>query len=198
MTKERVARVTAVMGLSIFGFFAGACRRNAPVESDAQVARVVKDTASVVVVRKETAHTHASFPNARAFQLREPGQRDSLRATVRRERQLWLAGNVRDYEFLLRVDCFCPGKQGWLLMEVRNGRLVRASDNSGKSVPLNDWNTFSVEGLFDNLERKADIDGMVEVAFDPRWHFPAYVNSTAIPGPDRWAIIETRGFRRLP
>jgi hypothetical protein len=56
----------------------------------------------------------------------------------------------------------------------------------------------SLEGLFDNLERKVDIDGVVKVAFDPRWHFPGYVNSIALPGPDRWAIIETRGFRRLP
>lgn len=198
MTRERVARVTAVIGLSISGFLAGACRRTAPVKSDAQVARVVRDTATVVAVLDEPARTRVSFPNARAFQLREPVQRDSLRATIRRERQLWRAGNVRDYEFLLRVDCFCPGKQGWLLMEVRSGRLVRASDNSGKSVPLNDWNTLSFEGLFDNLERKADIDGVVEVAFDTRWHFPAYVNSIALPGPDRWAIIETRGFRRLP
>jgi hypothetical protein len=188
---------TAVIGLSILVLFAGACRRAAPVQSDAEIARVVKDTAAVAV-RKEPVQTRVSFPTARTFRLREPGQRDSLRAALRRERQQWRAGDIRDYEFLLRVDCFCPGKQGWLLMEVRNGRLVRASDNSGKSLPLNDWNTLSFEGLFDNLERKVDIDGVVEVAFDPRWHFPAYMNSIALPGPDRWAIIETRGFRRLP
>ena len=198
MTKERVVRVTAVIGLSISGFIAGACRRTAPVERDAEVARVGKDTPTVVAVLDESARTRVSFPNARTFRLREPGQRDSLRATLRRERQLWRAGSVRDYEFLLRVDCFCPGKRGWLLMEVRSAQLVRASDNSGKSVPLNDWNTLSLEGLFDNLERKVNIDGVVEVAFDPRWHFPAYVNSIALPGPDRWGIIETRGFRRLP
>lgn len=198
MTRERVARATAVISLSILGLFAGSCRRATPVKSDAQVARVAKDTAAVVAVLDEPARTRVSVPNARTFKLREPAQRDSLRAMVRRERQLWRAASVRDYEFLLRVDCFCPGKRGWLLMEVRSSRLVRASDNSGKSVSLNDWNTLSFEGLFDNLERKADIDGVVEVVFDPRWHFPAYVNSIALPGPDRWAIIETRGFRRLP
>src|SRR5687768_9096811 len=198
MAKKRVVSVTAALCLSVFGLFGGACRRTAPVQRDTEVARVVKDTAAVVALRREPAHTRVSFPDARTFQLREPGQRDSLRATLRRERQLWRASKLRDYEFLLRVDCFCPGKQGWLLIEVRSGQLVRASDNFGKSVPLNDWNTLSFEGLFDNLERKVDIDGVVEVAFDPRWHFPAYVNSIALPGPDRWAIIETRGFRRLP
>lgn len=84
------------------------------------------------------------------------------------------------------------------MMEVRGGRLVRASDSTGRSVALNDWNTLSIEGLFDDLEGKVDMDGVVQVAFDPRWHFPAYVSTARLPGPDTWGIIEARELRRVP
>jgi hypothetical protein len=82
-------------------------------------------------------------------------------------------------------------------MEVRNGKLLRASDTAGKSAALNDWNTLSIDGLFDHLERTADIDAVVQVAFDPRWHFPAYVSTVVLPGPDRWGIIEARELRPI-
>ncbi len=110
---------------------------------------------------------------------------------------LWRAGSPRDYRFLLRVACFCPGVRGWLLMEVRSDRPLRAWDRTGNAVALTDWNTLSIDGLFDNLERSADRDGLVQVAFDPRWHFPAYVRTVALPGPDAWAIIEARGLRPI-
>jgi hypothetical protein len=80
-------------------------------------------------------------------------------------------------------------------MEVRSGLPLRAWDMASKSVPITNWNTFSIDGLFDQLERTAGIDGVIEIAFDPRWHFPAYVSTVALPGPDRWSIVEARGFR---
>lgn len=184
-------------GLLVLGFSSGACHRTAPVERKAEVDRVAKDTAGVVAVFDEPARTSASVSKARTFKLREPGQRDSLRATVGRERDQWRATNLRDYQFLLRVECFCPGRKGWLLMEVRSGRLIRASDSTGKSVAFNE-NTLTIEGLFDNLEQKVDIDGVVDVAFDPRWHFPAHVSTIRLPGPDNWSIVEARGIRRIP
>lgn len=188
----------AFVGLLVFALFPVACRRTTPVQRNVDVGPVVKDTAKVVTRREERALTSVPIAGARTYKLRDPGQRDSLRATLRKERELWRANNLRDYQFLLRVDCFCPGRRGWLLMEVRNSRLLRASDSTGKSAALNDWNTLSIDGLFDNLERKVDIDGVVQVAFDPRWHFPAYVSTVALPGPDRWSVIEARGLRRIP
>ena len=131
----------------------------------------------------------------RSFDLRTPGQRDSLRATLRRERALWSAGGARDYRFLLRVGCFCPGTRGWLLMEIRSGQLLRAWDKTGKAVPISDWNTFSIDGLFDNLERSLDRSSLVAIAFDSRRHFPTYVRTVALPGPDSWGIIEARGLQ---
>lgn len=188
----------ALVGLLVLGFSPVACRRPAPVQRNADVDPVVKDTTGVVAIFKEPALSRVPIAGARTFRLRDPVQRDSLRATVSRERELWRANNLRDYQFLLRVDCFCPGRRGWLLMEVRGSRLLRAADSTGKSVALNDWNTSSIEGLFDDLERKVDIDGVVRVAFDPRWHFPAYISTVRLPGPDTWGIIEAREFRRLP
>lgn len=197
----------ALVGLLVLGFFPFACHRTAPVQRNPDVRRVVKDTAGVgpvvkdkagvVPLLEDTALVSVSFAGARNFKLRNPGQRDSLRATLRKERALWRARSPRDYQFMLRVQCFCPGTLGWLLMEVRRGEPLRAWDTAGKSVALTNWNTFSIDGLFDNLERKVDVDGEVQVGFDPRWYFPAYVSTITLPGPDTWGIIEARGLRPI-
>lgn len=197
MTKERVGTVIAAIGLLVLGPISAACHRTAPAQRNADVVPVVKDTA-VVSIFKEPVRTGVPVGEGRTFRLRDPGQRDSLRATLRKERELWRAGGVRDYQFLLRVGCFCPGTRGWLLMDVRRGQLLRAWDNAGKPAAITDWNTLSIDGLFDNLERKGDIDGVVQVAFDPRWHFPVYVSTVRLPGPDNWSVVEAREFRRIP
>ena len=173
-----------------------ACHRTAPAQRDADVAPVVRDTAGVDAPLKETGL--GGVPSAaRTFKLHALGQRDSLRATLRKERALWQTGSPRNYQYWLRVGCFCPGTRGWVLMEVRRGQPLRAWDRAGKSVALTDWNTFSIDGLFENLERTVDIDGEVQVAFDPRWHFPVYISTVRRPGPDQWSIIEARALRPI-
>jgi hypothetical protein len=97
----------------------------------------------------------------------------------------------------LRVGCFCPGARGWQLMEVRIGEPLRAWDRTGRSVPLTDWNTVSIDRLYDNLEQAVDRDREVQIAFDPRWHFPTYIRTRAMLGPDAWSNTEARAFRRL-
>ena len=156
--------------------------------------RIAQDTAGVLASFNDTGHV-VSFPEARTFRLQMPGQRDSLRRALSRERALWRANSLSNYRFLLRTGCFCPGRRGWLLIEVHTGQPVRAWDRAGRSAPLSDWDTFSIDGLFDMVERSADRDAAVQVGFDPRWHFPTYVYTRALPGPDMWAIIEARGFR---
>lgn len=178
--------------LLMLGLLAIACHRRAARDnSEARVEPVVRDTVFRDTLREQSAS------GARGFDLRRPGQRDSLRAAIRKERALWAARGPRDYQFLLRVSCFCPGQKGWLLMEVRDRRLVRASDSNGKPVALADWNTFSVDGLFDHLEGWVGRNGSVEVMFDPRWHFPSRIRSTAFPGPDTWSNMETSAFQPL-
>jgi hypothetical protein len=186
----------ALAGLLALGFLPVACHGAVPVKKNAGVGPVVQDTAGVVPFFKDTALVTVSSAEARTFNLQTPGQRDSLHAALRKERELWRASSPLGYRFLLRVGCFCPGR-GWLLMEVRRSQPLRAWDRAGRAAALSDWNTFSIDGLFDNLERSVDRDGVVQVAFDPRWHFPAYVRTVALPGPDAWTIIEARGLRPI-
>jgi hypothetical protein len=147
---------------------------------------------SVIPLFKDTVVTSVFSTDGQIFKL--PEQRQALLTTLRKERGLWQAKKPRDYRFLLRVACFCPGPRGWLLMEVRDGKLLRAWDRTGEAASLSDWSTFSIDGLYDNLER-TDIKGQVQIAFEPRWHFPKYVYTVVRPGPDTWSIIEAQGFR---
>jgi hypothetical protein len=193
----------ALSALLVLGVFPVACHKNVRVHTNVgdpvikdtvRVVAPVTDT-SVIALFRDTAVTSVFAAEGQIFKL--PGQRQALRATLRKERELWQARKPRDYKFLLRVGCFCPGTRGWLLMEVRNGQLLRAWDRAGKSAALTDWNTFSIDGLYDNLERSADINGEFRIAFDPRWHFPKYVSTVVAPGPDAWSVVEVRGFRPI-
>ena len=202
----RARAAIALCVLSAPGVLSASCHKTARVQRNDDVTPVIKDTArvrvvapltdpSVIALFKDTVGARFFPAEGQTFKLRTPAQHQSLRATIRKERELWQAGKPRDYRYLLRVECFCPGTRGWLLMEVRSGRLLRAWDRTGKSVGLTDWNTVSIDGLYDNLERSADINGEVQIAFDPRWHFPRYVRTTALPGPDSWSITEARALR---
>jgi enterochelin esterase family protein len=191
----------------VLGAFPVACHRNVSVQSNHNVGPGIKDTTrvfarltdtSVIALFKDTAIASVFSAEGQIFKLQTPGQRESLRATLRRERELWQAAKPSDYKFLLRVGCFCPGTRGWLVMDVRSNQALRAWDRAGKSAALSDWNTFSIDGLYDNLERSTSINGQVQIAFDPRWHFPKYVSTVVLPGPDAWSITEVRGFRPSP
>lgn len=209
MIRARTRRALAT--LLVLGVFAVACHKNARVQRSADVGHVIKDTAGVVAPITDTPipATDSSTPtlfkdtgvvnvfSSEGQTFATPGQRESLRATLKKQRQLWQAKKPRDYRFLLRVGCFCPGTRGWVLMEVRSSQPLRAWDRTGKPAALTDWNTLSIDGLYDNLERSADINGQVRIAFDPRWHFPRYVYTVALPGPDSWSTTEVRGFRPI-
>jgi len=164
-----------------------ACHSPAGAQKKSVITPFFKDT---------TRGNGLGVPAGKEFDLRVPAQRDSLRALLGKERQLWRANRPRAYRFLLRVGGFCPGARGWLLMEVR-GPQLRAWDPAGKPAPLVDWNTFSIDQFFDSLEGSLDRTGTVLVNFDPRWHFPTYVRSVALPGPDAWSIVEARALRPI-
>ena len=186
--------------IALAGMFVLAFQPVAPsaafVDENAAVGRVVEDTIRIVAYFKDTVLVAVSESKARTFGLRTQRQRDSLRAVLRRQRAQWRARRPPDYRFLLRVACFCPGVRGWLLLDVRKSQPLRAWDPTGKVAAISDWNMFSIDGLFDNIERSIDRDNVVQVAFDPRWHFPAFVHTVALPGPDMWATIDARALRR--
>lgn len=173
------------------------CHRAVPRTEDVPVKENVPVNTSISGFFEDTAGVTPGAPaGSRTFNLQTPGQRDSLHTEIRRQRELWAAGGARDYHFLLRASCFCPGQQGWVLLEVRDGKTVRGWDKRGKPVPLTAGNTYSIDGLFDLLEQKADRDDVVEVDFEDRRHYPAFISSDARVGrPDDWGLLEVRGFR---
>ncbi|MFN2637586.1 MAG: histidine phosphatase family protein [Gemmatimonadaceae bacterium] len=168
------------------------------VDQNVVVGPVVRDTAgTIAALFKDTTATNVFATEGHTFRLQTAEQRRSLHATLRAERKLWEAARPRNYEFLLRVGCFCPGTRGWQLIEVRADAPLLARDRTGEAVAVTDWNTFSIDRLYDNLERSADNDSEVQIAFDPRWHFPSYVRTNTPPGPDSWSVIEARALRPI-
>ena len=205
--KARATLLTALIGLSALTI---ACHKHAetrmPARTDVVVPPppVIRDTVrivapttdpTVVAIFKDTGVVNVLGREGRFFPLRTPAERASLRAALKKERALWQARKPSSYRFLLRVGCFCPGVRGWLLMDVRSGQPLRAWDRTGRAVALTDWNTLSIDGLFDSLEKTTDTNGEARIAFDPRWHFPIYVSISALPGPDMWSLIEARALR---
>jgi hypothetical protein len=175
-----------------------ACGHPAPAGDQPRLPPPVRDTSVVAAPVADPLFADSGVGPVTAgggtFDLQIPGRRDSLRTVLANQRAAWETARPRDYRFLLRVQCFCPGQRGWLLMDVQ-GDALQAWDRSGRPVPLTDWNTLTVNGLFYMLDQAARRDALVEVGFDRRWHFPATVRTRARRVPDTWSIVEARGFR---
>ena len=199
------ARVRIFLARSIaLGVIPLACHRQSPAQRQPEVRREVKDTTRNVAIRDPSVAalfrdttTGLYSARGRTFRLQTAADRKSLRAAIKKERELWRSVKPSDYRFLLRVGCFCPGTRGWQLMEVRGGMLLRAWDTTGRAATLTDWNTLSIDGLYDNLELVADRNLEVQIAFDPRWHFPVYVRGSGSRMPDTWSIIEAQALRPI-
>ncbi|HJP60984.1 MAG TPA: DUF6174 domain-containing protein [Gemmatimonadaceae bacterium] len=160
--------------------------------------RVVDDAPgdpAIAALFSDTTPSNA-IPEGRDYRVQNAAERQALQATLRRERALWQAAKPAAYRFLSRSDCFCPGPQGWLLVEVRPGQLLRAWDKRGRVVDPRQWYTFTIDNLFDNLERVNDQQSQVQIAFDQRWHYPRYLRTSMI-FPDGWGVTQIRGFHPL-
>jgi len=190
-----------------------ACHSSRPAQKNPGVTTVARDTTTVsrdttrvvtVVDRsvaaffKDTTPSQIFYARGRIFRPKEPTLRKELVATLKRERALWRSKKPSHYKYLLRVACFCPGTRGWLLVEVDNARVLRAWYPSGKSAELTDWNTISIDALYDNLDHAGDNNFEVQIDFDPRWHFPTYIRTSGARMPDSWSIIDARALRPIP
>jgi len=186
------------------------CHRNRPAQRDTRVTTVTRETTTVgrdttgVVDRsiaaffKDTTPSNVFYARGRIFRPQEPTLRKEFVATLKRERALWRSKKLNHYQYLLRVACFCPGTRGWLLVEVENGRVLRAWYPSGKAAELTDWNTISVDALYDNLELMGDKNFEIQIDFDSRWHFPTNTRASGARMPDTWSIIDARALRPIP
>lgn len=132
----------------------------------------------------------------RAYNVQNPSERQSLQATLTRERGLWRAAKPQAYRFLMKSMCFCPLRPQWLLLEVRAGRQTRAWDNTGKLTTDGNWTDFNVDMLYDNLSRLNDQMSGVQIAFDERLHYPRFLRTSMIY-PDGWSLMWIRALRPI-
>ena len=151
---------------------------------------------TIAALFKDTTASNAFVGEGRDYKVQDPAERQALQATLKRERALWQARRPREYRFLSRSDCFCPGPQGWLLVEVRANQSLRAWDRMGRQVDPRQWYTFTIDNLYDNLERINDQQAQVQIAFDERLHYPRYLRTSMIY-PDGWGITQIRALRPL-
>jgi len=127
--------------------------------------------------------------------VQNPAERQALETTLARERALWNAAKPRDYRFLTRSECFCPGPTRWLLLEVRHDQPVRVWDANGRPVETTAYR-LNIDALFDNLARFPAALTQVQIAFDDQWHYPRFLR-TSMAYPDGWSIVVVRGLHPL-
>jgi hypothetical protein len=153
-----------------------------------------RDPAIAALFRDTLPSTRYSA-EGRTYNVQNPAERKALEATLARERALWDAAKPRDYRFLARSECFCPGPTRWLLLEVRHNQAVRVWDASGRRVETT-AGSLNIDALFDNLARVRDPLTQVQVAFDEEWHYPRFLR-TSMAYPDSWSVVVVRGLHPL-
>ena len=120
-------------------------------------------------------------------------ERDSLLGELAVRREAWRVRQINSYRIQVAAGCFCPWPQTPAIIEVRRGRVVALFDTAGKSLgtPREPWSLYTVEGLFDAVEQAARNNDVVQVAYDPRYHYPAQVRGDLKIGlPDDWFWIK--------
>jgi Family of unknown function (DUF6174) len=165
------------------------------VDREKSVERGIGDP-KIAAMFKDTAPSTAFSAEGRTYDVQRPAERQALRDALMRERRLWQGSKPANYRFLFRSDCFCPGPQGWLVLDVRAGRPGQAWDRTGRPVARNDWTTFNIDQLFASFDRGNDQLSQVQIAFDERWHYPRFLRTSMIY-PDGWSIIQIRALQPL-
>jgi len=91
--------------------------------------------------------------------------RDSLLRDVQVRRAAWRARGILDYRVRIAMRCFCPFSPPAIL-EVRGGIPVALRDSMGHPAgPPLQPHAFTIEALFDLIERAAQDDALVEVSY---------------------------------
>ena len=150
----------------------------------------------IVAMFKDTTRSTAFSAEGKTYNVQKPAERQAFRNALNRERRLWQTAKPANYRVLFRSDCFCPGPQGWMVLDVRPGRPSRAWDKTGRLSARNDWTQFNIDQLFDSFNRDNDQLSQVQIAFDERWHYPRFLRTSMIY-PDGWSIIQIRALQAL-
>jgi Family of unknown function (DUF6174) len=137
--------------------------------------------------------TQVTLPQRESTGALTRAERDSLLSGVAARRAAWRARHISDYQIEIAVGCFCPWPSHPAILEVRNGVAVALSDTLGKTMGKlrEPWSLYTVEGLFDAAEQGARRDDVVEVAYDPRYDYPARIRGDLKVGlPDDWFWVK--------
>lgn len=112
----------------------------------------------------------------------------------------WEAAELVDYEFEMRVVCFCPPEYlDWHRVRVGNGAIVAvANAATGQPVPQDRWDEwYTVPEIFDRIRQfiASDIYGRVEASYHPALGFPQDANLIAHQGvADAGMTFQVRAF----
>jgi hypothetical protein len=120
-------------------------------------------------------------------------ERDSLVREFEVHRAAWRARQLGDYQIEVAAGCFCPWPGNPAILDVRSGVVVALRDTSGKSMgkPREPWSLYTVEGLFDAVERGVRGSDVLEVAYDPLYGYPALIRGVGKVGlPDNWFWVK--------
>ena len=118
--------------------------------------------------------------------------RDSLLQEVRSRRAQWQARHITHYRIRVAVQCFCPWPHNPGVLEVRDGTPVALHDTTGKSLgaPREPWSLYTVERLFDFIERGASTYDVLQVTYDSSFGYATSVGGDAKVGQfDDWFSV---------
>ncbi len=170
-------RVTYLVGLATV--IAGACHP-APAPRDVEVrsgwSTVACDTPSAPTFRRTSGALG-------------PAERDSLLRDLESRRAAWQARHVTAYRLRIVETCFCPPAPPGVV-EVRDGIVVAAFDTAGRSAPalVSRLSSYTVEGLFNVIERTLRSGELLEVSYDACLGFPTAIRGN-MRNVDSWFQI---------
>lgn len=127
-----------------------------------------------------------------------PAQRDTLLQDVRARRAAWRARGITDYRVRVAVGCFCPWPQTPAVLEVRGGVAVALRDTAGRpfGAVREPWSLYTVEGLFDAIERAAGGADVVQIGYDACLGYPTTLRGDRTASrPDDWFWVVASDLR---
>jgi len=163
-----------------------ACHPRAPVRADEPSRPELsapRDTAARETAPREPQRSSGATGSA---------ARDSFVQVLQARRAQWQARHITHYSIRVTVGCFCPWPRHPAILEVRDGIPVALRDTMGKSLgaPREPWSRYTVEGLFDFIERGARTFDVLEVTYDSRLDYPTSVRGDAKRGQvDDWFTV---------
>ena len=117
---------------------------------------------------------------------------------LQQRRAAWIARGVNDYQFQLRISCFCLVEVTRpVLIEVRGGAIARVWDLE-TARPVTTVSSYpTITSLFDRaVAERSREGGYVSVAYDATYGFPARIEIGTLAN-DSGTLYLLGGFRPL-